>query len=50
MKKYSVAVVGVGAVGEEMLRVLRQRNFLDFLEIAGYAVRTKKVSGRKNTN
>ncbi|UCH12153.1 MAG: aspartate-semialdehyde dehydrogenase [Candidatus Omnitrophota bacterium] len=27
MKKYSVAVVGVGAVGCEMLRVLRQRKF-----------------------
>ncbi|MFA5087790.1 MAG: aspartate-semialdehyde dehydrogenase [Candidatus Omnitrophota bacterium] len=27
MKKYNVAVVGVGAVGEEMLRVLRQRQF-----------------------
>lgn len=27
MKKYNVAVVGVGAVGEEMLRILRQRNF-----------------------
>ncbi len=27
MKKYNVAVVGVGAVGVEMLRVLRQRNF-----------------------
>ena len=27
MKKYNVAVVGVGAVGQEMLRVLRQRNF-----------------------
>ncbi len=27
MKKYNVAVVGVGAVGEEMLRVLRQRKF-----------------------
>ncbi|MFC1704545.1 aspartate-semialdehyde dehydrogenase [Candidatus Omnitrophota bacterium] len=27
MKKYNVAVVGVGAVGEEMLRVLAQRNF-----------------------
>lgn len=27
MKKYNVAVVGVGAVGIEMLRVLRQRNF-----------------------
>ena len=27
MKKYNVAVVGVGAVGIEMLRTLRQRNF-----------------------
>lgn len=27
MKKYNVAVVGVGAVGLEMLRVLKQRNF-----------------------
>ena len=26
MKKYNVAVIGVGAVGIEMLRVLRQRN------------------------
>ena len=27
MRKYNVAVVGVGAVGEEMLRVIKQRNF-----------------------
>ena len=27
MKKYNVAVIGVGAVGIEMLRVLKQRNF-----------------------
>ena len=27
MKEYNVAVIGVGAVGEEMLRCLRQRNF-----------------------
>ncbi|RJO65519.1 MAG: aspartate-semialdehyde dehydrogenase [Candidatus Omnitrophota bacterium] len=27
MRKYNVAVVGVGAVGIEMLRVLKQRNF-----------------------
>ena len=27
MRKYNVAVVGVGAVGIEMLRILKQRNF-----------------------
>lgn len=27
MKKYKVGVVGIGAVGAEMIRVLRQRNF-----------------------
>lgn len=27
MKKYTVAVVGVGAVGQDMIRVLKQRNF-----------------------
>lgn len=27
MKRYNVAVVGVGAVGEEMLRILRERRF-----------------------
>jgi len=27
MRKYNVAVVGVGAVGEEMLRILRERRF-----------------------
>jgi len=26
-KEYTVAVVGAGVVGEEMLRVLHQRNF-----------------------
>ena len=27
MKKYRVGIVGIGAVGVEMIRVLRQRNF-----------------------
>ncbi len=39
MKKYNVAVVGAGAVGEEMLRVLRQRNF---------PINTLKVFARSN--
>ncbi|MFH1867625.1 MAG: aspartate-semialdehyde dehydrogenase [Candidatus Omnitrophota bacterium] len=34
MKRYNVAVVGVGAVGIEMLRVLKQRNFpIDKLKV-----------------
>jgi aspartate-semialdehyde dehydrogenase len=34
MKKYNVCVVGVGAVGIEMLRILRQRNFpIDKLKV-----------------
>ena len=44
MKKYNVAVVGVGAVGEEMLRVLRQRKFpVDQLRIFGSS-KSKGVS------
>mgnify|MGYP001617577249 CR=1 FL=1 len=27
MKKYSVAVIGVGVVGQDMIRVLKQRKF-----------------------
>lgn len=46
MKKYNVAVVGVGAVGEEMLRVLKQRNFpVGQLKVFARSRRTITVDG-----
>ena len=46
MKKYNIAVVGVGAVGEEMLRVLRQRNFpVDQLRIFARSARIIRLDG-----
>lgn len=48
MKKYNVAVVGVGAVGIEMLRVLRQRNFpVGELRVLARSARDIEVDGIK---
>jgi len=48
MKKYNVAVVGVGAVGIEMLRVLRQRNFpIGELRVFARSARDIEVDGCK---
>ena len=48
MKKYNVAVVGVGAVGIEMLRVLRQRNFpVGELRVFARSARDIEVDGQK---
>lgn len=48
MKKYNVAVVGVGAVGIEMLRVLRQRNFpIAELRVFARSSRDIEVDGQK---
>ena len=48
MKKYNVAVVGVGAVGEEMLRCLRQRNFpIGQLRVFARSSRDIEVDGQK---
>src|SRR5262245_45037484 len=47
MKKYNVAVVGVGAVGEEMLRVLRERQFpVNELKVFARSNRTIQVDGQ----
>jgi len=44
MRKYNVAVVGVGAVGEEMLRVLKERNFpVNNLKVFARSAREIKV-------
>ncbi len=46
MKKYNVAVIGVGAVGEEMLRVLKQRHFpINQLKVFARSRRTITVDG-----
>lgn len=46
MKKYNVAVVGVGAVGLEMLRCLRQRAFpINELHVFARSSRTIEVDG-----
>ena len=46
--KYSVCVVGVGAVGIEMLRVLRQRRFpIENLKVFARSARDIDVDGRK---
>ncbi len=45
--KYNVAVIGVGAVGIEMLRVLRQRNFpVGELRVFARSARDIEVDGR----
>lgn len=47
-KRYNVAVVGVGAVGREMLRVLMQRNFpAKRIVVMARRPRTVSVDGRK---
>ena len=46
--KYNVAVIGVGAVGIEMLRVLRQRNFpIGELRVLARSAREIEVDGQK---
>ncbi|MFH1359624.1 MAG: aspartate-semialdehyde dehydrogenase [Candidatus Omnitrophota bacterium] len=48
MKKVNVAVVGVGAVGEEMLRVLRQRKFpVNQLKVFARSAREISVDDQK---
>jgi aspartate-semialdehyde dehydrogenase len=47
VKKYRVAVVGAGAVGVEMVRILNQRKFpLEELRVLARSARTLTVDGR----
>lgn len=47
MRKYNVAVIGVGAVGEEMLRLLRERNFpINNLKVLARSAREIKVDNQ----
>lgn len=46
MKKYRVGVVGIGAVGAEMIRVLRQRNFpAEEIRILARSERDETIDG-----
>lgn len=48
MKKYKVAVVGAGAVGIEMIRILDQRKFpADEVRVLARSARTLEVEGKK---
>lgn len=48
MAGYNVAVVGAGAVGEEMLKVLRQRNFpINELRVMARSARKQTIDGRE---
>ena len=46
MKKYKVAIVGIGAVGTEMVRTLRQRNFpASEIRILARSERDEEIAG-----
>jgi aspartate-semialdehyde dehydrogenase len=46
-KKYNIVVVGIGAVGGEMVKILDQRNFpIDQLKILARSSREEEIGGR----
>ncbi len=48
MKKFNVAVVGVGMVGAEMLKILRERNFpARDIKVLARRSRTEEIGGRQ---
>ena len=48
MKKYNVAVIGVGVVGVEILKTLKARNFpVDSIRVFGRSARDIDVEGTK---
>ena len=47
MKKYTVAVVGIGAVGTEMLKVLHERGFpASHIQVLARSERDEEIAGR----
>jgi aspartate-semialdehyde dehydrogenase len=47
MKKYNVAVVGIGLVGQEIINVLNERNFpCKEIKILARSARTENISGK----
>ena len=47
MSKYNVAVVGVGMVGSEMLRILHEREFpINALKVLATRERDEEIHGR----
>lgn len=47
MERYNVAVVGVGAVGQEMLKTLEQRNFpIKELKLLARSARVMELNGK----
>ena len=46
MKKYNIAIVGIGAVGKEMVRLLKKRAFpVESLKILARSERTEQIDG-----
>jgi len=46
MRKYRVGIVGIGAVGAEMVRILRERNFpIEELRVLARSERDEEISG-----
>lgn len=46
-KKYNVVLVGIGAVGAEMLKVIHQRNFpVGWLKVLARSTREEEIDGR----
>ncbi|MBL7114580.1 MAG: aspartate-semialdehyde dehydrogenase [Kiritimatiellae bacterium] len=46
MKKYNVGLIGIGAVGTEMVKVLRQRNFpINELRVLARSERDEEIAG-----
>ncbi|MFN3967223.1 MAG: aspartate-semialdehyde dehydrogenase, partial [Endomicrobiia bacterium] len=48
MKKYKIGIIGIGLVGSEMVKVLRERNFpIEHLRIFATRERTEEIAGEK---